>query len=167
MSHYRASFHNTFIGFLAIAGIVTAAMIAAPSTADASDSAPNLSEGIPAPVITIRAITATFDGDGDFTGTPIDTVEIMIGEVVRWQRLVGTHTVTSGTGAADPSAGNLFDAPLDSANPIFDYQFNTAGLYPFFCRPHEVEQMFGAVRVIDPATPTRSTTWGEVKARNR
>ena len=122
--------------------------------------------GIPAPVVTIRAITGTFDGDGDFTGTPIDTVEIMVGEVVRWQRLVGAHTVTNGTGAADADAGTLFDVPLDAANVIFDYQFNAAGLFPFFCRPHEDVQMFGAVRVID-ATPTHSTTWGELKVRNR
>jgi len=120
-----------------------------------------------APAATFQSINYKFDSDGDFAGTPIDTAEVMMGDMVRWQRLVGVHTVTNGTGAADPDVATLFDVPHDAANPVFDFVFTEAGLFPFFCRPHETLQMVGAVRVIDPATPTRSTTWGEIKARNR
>ena len=126
----------------------------------------NQVEGVE-PAVTIRSINFTFDGDGDFVGTPIDTVEIMPGDVVRWQRLVGAHTVTNGTGASDPDVATLFDVPHDVATPVFDFQFTEPGLYPYFCRPHETELMVGAVRVIDDATPTRSATWGQIKVENR
>lgn len=154
--------------FLAVAALAAIGVFIRPATPVAGErlSGAAGAQGVE-PAATFQAITGTFDGDGDFINTKVDTVTIMVGEVVRWQRLVGAHTVTSGTGAADPQAGALFDAPLDAANPIFEFQFNAEGLYPFFCRPHESDGMFGAVRVVPGGTPTRSTTWGELKARNR
>lgn len=107
-----------------------------------------------------------FSADGDFVGTPVDTITIGVGETVQWRVLVGVHSVTSGLNAADPQAGALFDVPLDGVTPIFQYTFNVDGMYPFFCRPHEEYDMRGVVIVIG-ATPNRSATWGELKARSR
>lgn len=154
--------------FLAVAAVVAAGVFARPATpvADERLGGTVTAQGVE-PAATFRAITGTFDADNDFVNTKVDTVTVMTGEVVRWQLLVGTHTVTSGNGSADPDVGLLFDAPLDPASPIFEYQFNVEGMYPFFCRPHEANGMFGAVRVVPGGTPTRSTTWGELKARNR
>ena len=81
-------------------------------------------------------------------------------------------------GSLDPQAGTLFDHPLDASvgNQSFSFQFNTAGTYHFFCRPHESFGMKGVVVVrslvsVDPTpgaglgftrapwpNPTRGTT---------
>jgi plastocyanin len=117
-------------------------------------------------VVEYQSAGTTFSADGDFVGTLVDTVVIGVGETVQWRRLVGIHTVTSGTGAADPEAGLLFDVPHDAASPIFQYTYNFDGVFPFFCRPHEGYEMRGVVIVVG-ATPTKPTTWGDVKAKNR
>lgn len=100
-----------------------------------------------APVATFRAITGKFDADGDFNGTPIDTIEIMLGETVAWQSLVGAHTVTSGADTNEAGWGTLFNVPLDAGNPTFEYTFNDAGVFPFICLPHLSLNMSGAVIV--------------------
>lgn len=79
-----------------------------------------------------------------FSPSEITVVE---GDTVRWVHGGQSHTVTSGTGAADPEVGDLFDAPLNAANPIFEYVFTTAGDVPYFCRPHELMGMDGMVHV--------------------
>ncbi len=57
------------------------------------------------------------------------------------------HTVTSGTGIADPEAGAAFDESIGFANPDFSYLYETVGTYPYFCRPHEIMGMTGSVVV--------------------
>lgn len=118
------------------------------------------------PVVTFRAFSMNFDYDSNPTGTPVDSVVIGVGDIVQWQRLIGAHTVTSGVESGDPDAGALFDQPLDAANPVFQFQFNTPGRFPFFCRPHESFGMRGVIIVIG-ATPTDETSWGELKAKHR
>ena len=106
------------------------------------------------------------------TGTTFvpDNLEVAIGDTVRWVYSGGSHTVTNGTGASDPQAGVLFDAPLNGANPTFEYVFDgPTGVYSYFCRPHETLGMTGQVVVAaetpveDPPLITEYTTWGEVK----
>ncbi len=116
---------------------------------------PAAAEGIPA--VTIKAFSLNFDIDGDLAGTPIDTAHVMVGEIVRWQRLIGTHTVTSGDSSAAVDAGLLFDVPLDGTTPVFDYQFNQAGTFPYFCRVHESFNMRGVVVVDAPVGVTPLT----------
>jgi plastocyanin len=82
------------------------------------------------------------------------SVNIVEGDTVRWVWTSASHTVTNGTGAADPNAGTLFDHALNSVNPIFEYVFSTAGAYPYFCRPHESFNMKGTV-VVDVPTAVR------------
>jgi plastocyanin len=99
------------------------------------------------PVATFRAITGKFDADGDFNGTPIDTVTIMMGETVAWTRLIGTHTVTSGADTFEVGWGSLFNVALDGVSGPFEYTFNDPGTFPFFCLPHLSLNMTGAVIV--------------------
>jgi plastocyanin len=102
------------------------------------------------PVATFTATGTTYDADGNL-GTQIDTVRILTGQTVLWHAANGSHTVTSGTGASDPTAGVLFDASINSLSaPNFSFTFNTAGVYNFFCRPHEFFNMKGVVIVTDP-----------------
>jgi plastocyanin len=118
------------------------------------------------PVITFRAFSTAFDLDSNPTGTPIDSVVIGVGDIVEWQRLIGIHTITNGVDSNDAAAGTLFDQPLDAANPVFQYQYDSPGRFPFFCRVHESFQMQGVVIVVG-VTPTRTTTWGRLKAESR
>lgn len=74
-------------------------------------------------------------------------ITIQVGDMVVWNHTSGSHTVTNGTGAADPNAGTMFDAPLNSSNTTFQYTFNTAGTVPYFCRPHEGFGMKGTITV--------------------
>jgi plastocyanin len=74
------------------------------------------------------------------------SLTIHVGDTVRWTSS-GSHTVTSGTGAADLSAGSLFDQTLNSGGS-FTRVFETAGVYQYFCRPHEAAGMKGTVTVL-------------------
>lgn len=118
------------------------------------------------PVVTFRAFSLNFDYDSNPTGTPIDSVVIGVGDIVQWQRLLGVHTITNGVDSNDSEAGTLFDQPLDAASPVFQYQYNAPGRYPFFCRLHELYSMQGVIIVVG-ATPIEKTTFGELKARHR
>lgn len=82
------------------------------------------------------------------------SLTIAAGDTVRWVRTAGSHTVTNGTGAADPNAGTLFDAPLNLTTPSFEYVFTVPATYPYFCRPHESFGMTGTITV-DPPTGVR------------
>ena len=111
-----------------------------------------------APSDSFFASNFVFDENGDGTATQVDTAKIFEGQTILWKLVTGSHTVTSGTGFADPQAGALFDQPLNSIGGAtsFSFQFNTAGTYDFFCRPHEDFNMKGVVVVkslvsVDPA----------------
>lgn len=82
---------------------------------------------------------------------------VAVGTTVEWQLsgVIG-HTVTSGTGAAAPGAGSLFDFVMNPANPTFTFTFNTPGEFPYFCRPHENAGMTGTVIVTVPASTSTS-----------
>ena len=74
---------------------------------------------------------------------------IATGTTVQWNHSFGSHTVTSGTGAAAANSGLLFDAPLNGANPTFSFTFNTPGVVPYYCAPHEGFGMTGTITVVD------------------
>jgi len=96
-----------------------------------------------------------FDENFDGAATQVDTAKIFEGQTILWKLVGGSHTVTNGTGSADPQAGTMFDQPLSSPGTTrFTFQFNTAGTYPFFCRPHEGFNMKGVVKVQSTASVT-------------
>ena len=74
---------------------------------------------------------------------------INVGDTVRWMSTgLPPHTVTSGPGSNDPSAGALFDQLLP-AGATFEFTFTASGTFPYFCRPHENVDMRGTV-VVNP-----------------
>jgi len=85
--------------------------------------------------VTVSVFSFRFEADGN-PGTQVDTVKIAVGETVTWQFGSGSHTVTNGTGFADPNVGTLFDQPINQFQTSFTFQFDNAGLVPYFCQPH-------------------------------
>ncbi len=109
----------------------------------------------------VAAATHTVNQSGISFGP--DDLTVTVGDTVEWVWSGGSHTVTSGVDAADPAAGDLFDASLNSSNTTFSYLFDTVGDYPYFCRPHESIGMTGVVHV-QPSVPNESATWGAMKS---
>jgi plastocyanin len=78
-------------------------------------------------------------------------IEINVGDTVTWTNKDSTaHTVTSGTGNADPNKGQEFDSspnfsPLLVPQGTFSHTFETEGSFPYFCALHE--NMKGTVMV--------------------
>jgi len=95
---------------------------------------------------TVTVSGVTFDSDGDFK-TQIDSTEIEPGGTVTWKWVSGGHTITSGTGSADPEAGALFDAVSNSSFRTFSVTFPNAGVFPYFCVFHEGFEMKGYIVV--------------------
>jgi plastocyanin len=93
------------------------------------------------------------------TGTSFSpaSLTIEVGDTVRWVWSSLAHTVTSGTGTSDPSVGALFDAPLNTFSPEFQFTFTETGTVPYFCRPHEIGGMTGSIVVEDVSTPAPAT----------
>ena len=85
--------------------------------------------------------------DLDNNPATLDTAKILVGQSVQWQWVNGIHTITNGTGSGDPNEGLIFDQPSESSSPQFTFTFNSAGTFPFFCRFHEIDGMFGTVVV--------------------
>jgi plastocyanin len=101
-----------------------------------------------APAATFRVANFAFSNAANGS----TTAEIVAGQSVLWQWVVGSHTVTSGTDETDPNAGALFNQPSDTFNRTFTFTFNTPGTYPFFCFFHgEINGMKGQVIVTQPA----------------
>jgi plastocyanin len=78
-------------------------------------------------------------------------IEINVGDTVVWTNKDSTaHTVTSGTGNADPNKGQEFDSspnfsPLLVPQGTFEHTFDTEGSFPYYCALHE--NMKGTVMV--------------------
>ncbi len=110
---------------------------------------------------TVNVGGTTFDADGNIE-TQIDTVKINVGETVGWQWVEGIHTITSGTGSEDPNAGLLFLQPMDFKNYEFFFTFNSAGVVPYYCSPHELFDMKGVVVVSAPVGVTPAPGAGAI-----
>jgi plastocyanin len=96
-----------------------------------------------------------------FAFTP-PALTISEGDTVRWTWVDGIHTTTSGDpGTCTPDG--MWSAPLDAGNPSFEVQFDSAGLFTYFCMPHCSLGMTGEV-LVEPAVPVEPTTWGTLKA---
>lgn len=91
--------------------------------------------------VTIPMNAATM-GDKAYSPNPID---VKVGQGVTWSNDDSQiHTATSGApGAAD--AGSVFDSGIMSPGATFDFVFDTAGTYDYYCTMHP--QMVGTVNV--------------------
>lgn len=79
----------------------------------------------------------------DFSFSP-STVNIKVGDTVRWNLTGGTHTTTSGT---FPTPDGMWNQTLQSDPPV-TVTFTEAGTFTYFCRFHG-DLMSGRV-VVEP-----------------
>lgn len=91
--------------------------------------------------VTIQPNSATL-GDKAYVSSP---AEVKVGESVTWTNDDSQiHTATSGAVGAEDS-GSVFDSGILSPKATFDFTFDTAGEYDYYCTLHP--QMFGKVVV--------------------
>lgn len=91
--------------------------------------------------VMIQPNSATL-GDKAYVPNP---AEVKVGESVTWTNGDSQiHTATSGAVGAEDS-GSVFDSSILSPEATFDFAFDTAGEYDYYCTLHP--QMFGKVVV--------------------
>lgn len=128
---------------------------------------PQAAAQLPCVLNSVQALLACLSGPEDEDGIDVSLTDklqfvlpdgsnnaevplvISVGDTVRWTN-IGTifHTVTSGPGSSDPTAGTLFDQSMPGG-AVFEFTFTTPGTFPYFCRPHEFTGMKGTV-VVNP-----------------
>jgi len=113
--------------------------------------------GVPSATSTIFDVT-TGGGNG-FQFVP-DTVNISVGDTVRWTWATSGHSVTSGTcDAADsqfcsPDDMNCAAGILSNQGTIYTHTFAQAGVYHYFCDAHCTIGMNGVVNVSGGCAPS-------------
>ena len=87
-----------------------------------------------------------------FTFSP-DTVNISVGDTVRWTWASSGHSVSSGPQCfadsqfCSPNDMNCFPGTLSNAGTVYQHTFNTAGSYSYICFAHCFLGMAGVVNV--------------------
>jgi plastocyanin len=99
-----------------------------------------------------------------------DTVNISVGDTVRWTWASNHHSVTSG---ADCVADGQFCSPdnmncdagiVSNTGSVYEFTFTQPGIYQYFCDPHCFAGMTGVVIVMPAVRPhptprPRPTPW--------
>src|SRR5712691_11373811 len=101
---------------------------------------------------------------GTFTFDP-STVNISVGDTVRWTWAASGHSVTSGDSTSctadgqfcSPNNTNCSTCVLSNVNFVYEFTFTQAGNFSYFCCAHCVIGMIGAVNV-SAASPTPTPT---------
>jgi glucose/arabinose dehydrogenase/plastocyanin len=100
----------------------------------------------------VNAATVEVQVD-NFSFTP-QTVNIKVGDTVRWVWNEGSHTVTSGSSCTKDGA---FDSGLQNAGFSQSMTFSEPGPIPYFCAPHCSFGMTGLVNVAKEEPPIPSS----------
>ena len=89
-----------------------------------------------------------------------DTVNISVGDTVRWTWAGSGHSVTSGQPCAadsqfcSPDDMNCFPGVLSNAGTVYQHTFANAGTYSYFCLSHCFIGMTGVVNVSGGCAPS-------------
>ena len=91
---------------------------------------------------TKHIVQATSNG---FQFIPMN-VDIVVGDTVEWHWVDGSHTTTS-----DSTTGqNVWDAPLNSSQPVFSVVITSPGIHNYHCIPHQGLGMVGTITATAP-----------------
>jgi plastocyanin len=73
---------------------------------------------------------------------------INVGDTIRWTNNdERNHTTTSGTNG---TPDGVWDSGDVTPGNTFNFTFNTAGTYPYFCKHHWQMGMTGTITVVTP-----------------
>src|SRR6266536_970025 len=112
--------------------------------------------GVPSATSTIVDVTVA--PGGAFVFDP-STVNISVGDTVRWTWGGSGHSVTSGQPCAadsqfcSPTDMNCFPGVLSNTGTIYQHTFSRAGTYSYFCLSHCSFGMTGVVNVTGVCSP--------------
>jgi plastocyanin len=107
--------------------------------------------------------------ENEFTFVP-DTVNISVGDTVRWTWESDFHSVSSGTPCTEdgqfcsPDNMNCEVGILNDTGFVYEFTFTQPGMYQYFCHLHCFAGMTGVVNVLpavrpSPAPRPRPTPW--------
>jgi len=88
-----------------------------------------------------------------------DTINIRMGDTVRWTWASDSHSVTSGTSCTadgqfcSPDNTNCEAGALNDTGFVYEYTFTEPGTYQYFCALHCFAAMTGVVNVMPPSRP--------------
>ena len=98
-------------------------------------------------------------GQGGFVFVP-DTVNISVGDTVRWTWASSGHSVTSGPPCfvdsqyCSPNDTNCPAGTLSNIGTVYEHTFSEPGVYSYFCHAHCAIGMTGVVNVSGGCTPS-------------
>jgi len=75
------------------------------------------------------------------------SIEVAVGDTIRWEWTQGIHTTTS---SAIPLDALAWESDLTEAVPFFEYKINVAGTYHYYCFFHEFMGMSGVIIASNP-----------------
>jgi len=87
-------------------------------------------------------------GQLGLTFSPSSITNVVVGDVIHWSWVVGSHTSTS---ISVPSGATSWSNSMTSAAGNFDYTVTTVGTYNYQCNPHAGSGMTGSF-VVSAAT---------------
>src|SRR6266404_2914112 len=111
--------------------------------------------GVPSATSTIVDVTV----GPDFAFHP-DTVNISVGDTVRWTWFGSGHSVTSGQPCVpdsqycSPNDTNCFPGTLSNIGTVYTHTFSRSGIYSYHCIAHCVLGMTGVVNVSGGCAPS-------------
>ncbi len=85
---------------------------------------------LPTPATAVKHVVMV----GNFFFNPM-SLNVNVGDTVRWVWSAGNHTTTSTPGAI-PAGAASWDALINSTNTSFEYKVTVAGSYAYVCTPH-------------------------------
>ena len=118
------------------------------------------------PSSTSQIVDVSVGPGGSRTFSP-STVNISVGDTVRWTWASSNHSVTSGTSCTADSqfcSTNDMDCPagaLSNAGTVYQHTFAQAGTFSYFCEAHCGSGMVGTVNVAAAcvAPPANMVAW--------
>lgn len=79
----------------------------------------------------------------NFSFSPVNISNVIVGDTVRWVWVNGSHTTTDNPATNPDGANSLpagaatWDASMNTGSRTFDYKVLVAGIYKYSCRPHQ------------------------------
>jgi plastocyanin len=83
----------------------------------------------------------------NYSFSPSNLPNVIVGDTIRWVWVSGSHTTTSTT---IPAGAASWDHPITSGNPTYEYRVTVAGNYNYKCTPHAGMGMVGSFTATGP-----------------